>query len=125
MISEEKIKKIKEMKKQGKSNVEIGLEMGITPALIREITKKTGGSVNKDGEIMENTKVKFIIMKLQISQKDYFYFQKIKQELSKKNGEISDEFVLYKLLEIYQKFAEYEEENKKLKEILKRVMNKK
>ena len=39
MISEEKIKKIKEMRKAGKSYVDIGLELDLSPSLVKNIIK--------------------------------------------------------------------------------------
>jgi hypothetical protein len=125
MIKDWQIEKIIEMRKQGKRYRDIAFELDISPKLVREISQNKSFNIqrkinNEEDEKKENTKSKYITINLQIPNKDYIYFQKLKEELKGKYGSVADEYVFLKLLEIYQKYVNILEENEKLKEIIKR-----
>jgi len=130
MISEEKIKKIKEMRKAGKTYVEIGLELDLSTSIVEDIVKNKYSIQHKNKKKEEEididndmiNKRKFTQMKIEVLNDDYIYFTKIRDDLKKKYGTVSDTLVLHKLLEVYQKFNEIDEENKKLKIMLKRAL---
>jgi len=112
-VQEWQVRKIEEMRKQGKKYSEISFEVGISPEMVRYIcNKKEEQSKTK----VENSVAKgFVILKLEISSKDYLYFMKIKEEIESRLKNVSEEYVFYKLLDVYKRYKEIEKENKKLR----------
>jgi|GEM_PF-2722361 len=129
-IQEWQVKKIEEMRKEGKGYREIAFEVDISPEMVRYICNNIRRYKKRfdleDKEDHNETKVEdsvargFKVIRLELSYKDYMYFLKIKNEIEKKLGEVSEEYVFYRLLELYRNYTELEEENKKLKKILER-----
>lgn len=129
-VQEWQVKKIEEMRKMGKRYSDISLEVGLSPEMVRYICNNIREYKRKlnleekeehNAKKVEDSVAKgFKVMRLELSYKDYMYFLKIKNEIEKKIGEVSEEYVFYRLLELYRNYTELEEENKKLKKILER-----
>ncbi len=125
-VQEWQVRKIEEMRKQGKKYSEISFEVGISPEMVRHICnnirsykQKFNLKEDKEEHKTEDSVARgFKVIRLEISNKDYMYFLKIKEEIEKKLDSVSEEYVFYRLLEVYRKYKELEEENEKLRRIL-------
>lgn len=123
-IEDWKIRKIEKMRREGKKYVDIALETDLSPDTVKYICENLSSYVKKQRDIVENkdkdevSRKRFRILELEVSEKDYFVFLKIKDELRKKLGKVGDGYVFYILLETYIKYKQLEDENKKIKKML-------
>ena len=126
-VQEWQVRKIEEMRKQGKKYSEISFEVGISPEMVRYICnniqnykrsfaiKEEQSKTKVENSVAKGVAKGFVILKLEISSKDYLYFMKIKEEIESRLANVSEEYVFYKLLDVYKRYKEIEKENKKLR----------